>query len=62
VYYGNTTATGTSTLQRNYQTASGSNRLQGYSQTWQAARGNTRNTTANYTQDASGALTRKGSQ
>ncbi len=42
--------------------ASGSNRLQGYIQTWQAAGGNAQNTTVTYTQDASGALTRRGSQ
>lgn len=60
VHYSSTTPAGTATLQRVYQTASGSNRLQGYTQTLQTPGNTAQNSTATYTQDASGALVKKG--
>ncbi|KAB2900813.1 MAG: RHS repeat protein, partial [Burkholderiaceae bacterium] len=54
------TAAGTSTLQRVYQVASGSNRLQGYSETVSIPGSPSQNRSTSYQHDATGALTQKG--
>ncbi|QNP59937.1 RHS repeat protein [Paenacidovorax monticola] len=59
--YSAATATGTSTLQRVYQVASGSNRLQGYSETVTIPGSPSQNRSTTYQHDATGALTQKGS-
>jgi len=58
--YSAATATGTSTLQRVYQVASGSNRLQGYSETVTIPGSPSQNRSTTYQHDATGALTQKG--
>jgi len=60
VYYAKATPTGTATLQRNYQTVSGSNKLSGYTQSYTPAGGTAQTSTVTYTHDATGAITRKG--
>ena len=57
------TLAGTATEQRTEQTASGTNRLQSHSHTYKAAGSNaSQTTTQDYPRDASGSLTRLGSQ
>lgn len=60
VHYSTTTLAGTATLQRAYQTTSGSNRLSGYTQTYQAPGSSAQTSTVTYSQDAAGALIKKG--
>ena len=60
VYYSATTTAGTATMQRNYQTTSGSNRLQGYSESVQIPGSAVQNRNVTYNHDAAGSLTKKG--
>lgn len=60
VYYSAGTPSGTATLQRNYHTASGTNRLSGYSQTHTPAGGGAHTSSVTYNHNATGALTKKG--
>ncbi|RYF01439.1 MAG: RHS repeat protein [Comamonadaceae bacterium] len=60
VHYSLATAAGTSTLQRTYQSSSGTNRLSGYSQTSQAPGNSAQNTAVTYAHDGAGALTKRG--
>ncbi|WOI45635.1 RHS repeat-associated core domain-containing protein [Acidovorax sp. BLS4] len=59
-YYSSSTAGGTATLQRDYQIASNSNRLDGYTQTFTPAGGSAQTTNVSYNHDAAGSITRKG--
>jgi len=60
VHYSNALASGTSTLQRNYQTAAGTNRLQSYAQTLQRPGSVAQNSNVTFSYDAAGALVKKG--
>jgi RHS repeat-associated protein len=60
VHYSNALASGTSTLQRTYQTAAGTNRLQGYAQTLQRPGSAAQNSNVTFSYDAAGALVKKG--
>ncbi len=60
VHYSNALASGTSTLQRNYQTAAGTNRLQSYAQTLQRPGSAAQNSNVTFGYDAAGALVKKG--
>ncbi|WP_275444447.1 RHS repeat-associated core domain-containing protein [Delftia tsuruhatensis] len=60
VHYSNALASGTSTLQRNYQIAAGSNRLQGYAQTLQRPGSAAQTSNVAFSYDAAGALVKKG--
>ncbi|GKT26103.1 RHS repeat-associated core domain-containing protein [Acidovorax sp. SUPP3334] len=59
-YYSSSTAGGTATLQRDYQIASDSNRLGGYTQTFTPAGGSAQTSAVAYNHDATGSITRKG--
>ncbi|GKT26118.1 RHS repeat-associated core domain-containing protein [Acidovorax sp. SUPP3334] len=59
-YYSSSTAGGTATLQRDYQIASDSNRLGGYTQTFTPAGASAQTTSITYHHDATGSITRKG--
>ncbi|SFB66215.1 YD repeat-containing protein, partial [Delftia tsuruhatensis] len=60
VHYSNALASGTSTLQRSYQTAAGTNRLQSYAQTLQRPGSAAQNSNVTFSYDAAGALVKKG--
>ena len=60
VYYAKAIPGGTATLQRSYQTASGSNKLSGYTQSYTPAGGTAQTSTVTYSHDATGAITKKG--
>ena len=60
VHYNNALASGTSTLQRSYQTAAGTNRLQSYAQTLQRPGSAAQNSNVTFSYDAAGALVKKG--
>jgi len=60
VHYSNALASGTSTLQRNYQMAAGTNRLQSYAQTLQRPGSAAQNSNVTFSYDAAGALVKKG--
>ena len=59
-YYSAVKPAGTTTLQRVYQSVSGSNRLQGYAETVQVPPGPAQTSNVTYAYDATGALTKKG--
>ena len=60
MHYSNALASGTSTLQRNYQTAAGTNRLQSYAQTLQRPGSAAQNSNVTFSYEAAGALVKKG--
>jgi len=59
-YYSAVKPAGTTTLQRVYQSVSGSNRLQGYAETVQVPPSAAQTSNVTYAYDATGALTKKG--
>lgn len=59
-YYSAVKPAGTTTLQRVYQSVSGSNRLQGYAETIQVPPSAAQTSNVTYAYDATGALTKKG--
>ncbi|CAM3861184.1 RHS repeat-associated protein [Paracidovorax anthurii] len=60
VHHTSATGAGADTLERVYTRVAGSNRLQGYAETFTPAGTTASSTQVNYSQDATGALTKKG--
>ncbi|RAR79726.1 RHS repeat-associated protein [Paracidovorax anthurii] len=60
VHHTSATGAGNDTLERVYARVAGSNRLQGYAETFTSAGTTASSTQVNYSQDATGALTKKG--